>query len=206
MLHQYADELLDWLDDNGTPRDLTYLIVSYIRERGEMSMTDICWNLPERYKRIAQAQDNIGWRRFLEGMVVAEFRLLIEEVGLRDNTRWSAAKWTQQLILKLQEITHGMWIYSNLSIHDPSKGVLAVQRKEALLEEIEKQIALGGDGLAEEDQWMLEVNLGDLDEGSTGTYETYWLMAIETARARFNLRENNRPPSAASGTTETGDF
>ena len=206
MLNQYAEELLDWLDDVGTPRDMTYLIVSFIKARGERSMTDISWNLPDRYKRIAMAQDNIGWRIFLEGMIVKEFRLVVEEVGLRENNRWTASKWTQQLILKLQEITHGMWIYRNLSIHDPSKEVLAVQRRESLLEEIEKQIELGGEGLAEEDKWMLEVNLGDLDEGSTGIYETYWLMAIETARARYNLRESNRPPPAAPASTETGDY
>jgi hypothetical protein len=45
---------------------------------------------------------------------------------------------------------------------------LAVGRREQLLRELEKQIELGGEGLAEEDQWMLEVDLGDLDDGSTG--------------------------------------
>jgi hypothetical protein len=45
---------------------------------------------------------------------------------------------------------------------------------------------LGGEGLAEEDHWMLEVNLGDLDEICTGEYETYWLMAIKTAREHYH--------------------
>ena len=112
----------------------------------------------------------------------------------------------RRLIQKLQEITHGLWIYRNLSIHDGSKGVLAVQRREKLLEEIEKQLELGGDGLAEEDSWMLEVNLGDLDEEATGEYETYWLLAIEAARERYLLQTNRESSNAnRSETTETGD-
>lgn len=91
------------------------------------------------------------------------------------------------VIQKLLELTHGMWIYRNLTIHDAAKGVLAVQRKEKLLEEIQRQIELGGEDLAEEDKWMLEVNLGDLDEGCTGEYETYWLMAIKTAREHYRI-------------------
>ncbi len=67
---------------------------------------------------------------------------------------------------------------------------MAVGRREQLLREIEKQIELGGEGLAEEDQWMLEleVNLGDLDDGATGDYTAYWLLAITTAREFFRLR------------------
>jgi hypothetical protein len=38
---------------------------------------------------------------------------------------------------------------------------------------------------------MLEVNLGDLDDGFTGDYEVYWLLAITTAREFFRLRPNN---------------
>ena len=44
----------------------------------------------------------------------------------------------------------------------------------------------GGDGLLEEDQWMLEVNLGDLEKTS-GEREEYWLLAIKAARAAATL-------------------
>jgi hypothetical protein len=57
MLHKLAEELLDWLDDAGTPRDLTFLIVKYIKERGGMSMTEIVntHQLPEEYLEFANA-------------------------------------------------------------------------------------------------------------------------------------------------------
>jgi hypothetical protein len=63
--------------------------------------------------------------------------------------------------------------------------------------EIEKQIALGGEGLDEEDRWMLEVNLGDLEE-SNGEKEAYWVVAIEAAQARHNLRRSRDRNAAFS--------
>jgi hypothetical protein len=63
--------------------------------------------------------------------------------------------------------------------------------------EIEKQIAMGGEGLAEEDRWMLEVNLGDLED-SNGEKEAYWVVAIEAARARHNLRRTRDRNAALS--------
>jgi hypothetical protein len=78
LLHQLAEELLDWLDNVGTPRDLTYLIVKFIQGRGELPLEAIAYDLPEQYQAFAKAQDQIGWRRFLEGMVATELFKLVE--------------------------------------------------------------------------------------------------------------------------------
>jgi hypothetical protein len=47
---------------------------------------------------------------------------------------------------------------------------------------------LGEEGLLEEDHWMLEVNLGNL-ETSLGEQEEYWLLAIKAVRAAATLKE-----------------
>ncbi len=39
----------------------------------------------------------------------------------------------------------------------------------------------GGESLLDEDQWLMEVNLGDMEE-SFSEREQYWLVAIRTAR------------------------
>ncbi len=39
---------------------------------------------------------------------------------------------------------------------------------------------MGKAGLLEEDHWMMEVNLGDM-ENLSGEREEYWLLAIRTA-------------------------
>lgn len=89
------------------------------------------------------------------------------------------------------EATHGQWIYRNLTIPKKISGLVYIKSKEQLLEEIDKQIKLGGEGLEETDQWMLQVNIGDL-EMTTGEFGNYWLLAIETAQKRYRLREKTQ--------------
>ncbi len=48
-------------------------------------------------------------------------------------------------------------------MHNKVESTQATLRKEALQGEKEEQLETGGNGLLEEDQWMMEVNLGDLE-------------------------------------------
>jgi len=52
--------------------------------------------------------------------------------------------------------------------------------------EIECQQELGTEGLLEEDCYLADCNLGDLEETS-GTMETYWLISIQAAREAGRL-------------------
>jgi hypothetical protein len=184
LLTTSSNSLLHWMLSVDTSRDLVFLIVQFVRSRGNRSMEEICreHSLPEIFLSFAMEQDDIGWRRFMEGMVARGIETVLNsEEGLGDDCTMTAEKWTAVLVQKLLEMTHGMWIYRNLMIHDGVSGVLATSRKEKLQEAIEHQLELGGDGLREEDKWMMEVNLGDLSEG-TGERECYWLLAIQAAR------------------------
>ena len=73
-----------------------------------------------------------------------------------------------------------------MHVHDSTSGILATQQKEKLQQIIEDQIELGGEGLAEEDRWMLEINLEDL-ETTSGETQTYWFLAISAAREARTL-------------------
>ncbi|KAL7519692.1 LOW QUALITY PROTEIN: hypothetical protein ACHAWX_004449 [Stephanocyclus meneghinianus] len=180
--------LLHWMLDLGTERDLTFLIVKFIQ--GRVSMEEICWghSLPTFYLPYAKDQDEIGWRRFMEGMVAGQIKAVLDSGGLVEDCSLTAEKWTLLLVQKLLETSHGMWIYCNLMIHDNNSRVLAIARKEKLQEESKQQLELGGDGLCKEDKWMMEVNLDDLLEG-TGEREWYWLLAIQTPREHKHLSD-----------------
>jgi hypothetical protein len=140
------------------------------------------------------SQDQIGWRRFLEGMVSQELVLLAEQGEILEDCRLQVDVWMRELITRLLELTHSMWIYRNLVVHDSTAGIHAIRRKEALQMEIERQIALGGEGLEEGDKWMLEVNFSDLED-SGGDREAYWLMAIEAAREYCTKRQDSTTQS-----------
>ena len=124
----------------------------------------------------------------MEGMLSKEILLLERDDVLDPYSKLSHSDWARTLVRKLIEATHGVWIYRNLTMHDKNSGLLATQGKEQLIKEIELQIEKGGEGLAEQDKWMLEIDIEKL-ETSSGERESYWLLAIQTARAHFNLAQ-----------------
>ena len=72
-------------------------------------------------------------------------------------------------------------------VHDTVSGLKAAERKEELQREIEDQIELGGAVLDEQDRYLIEINLEDL-ETSTGEDQYYWLISIRAARADWIMR------------------
>ncbi len=107
-----------------------------------------------------------------------------------EGTHTSPEQWAQRLILKLLEATHGQWLYCNVQIHNVVSGTQATIRKEAIQKKIEEQMELEEAGLLEEDNWMLEVNLGDL-ESMSREQEQYWLVAIKAAWEAATLTQKN---------------
>ena len=69
----------------------------------------------------------------------------------------------------------------NFLLHDPVFGTIVTSKKEELLLEIECQWDLGDVGLLEEDKYLVEVNLGDM-ETTSAECQHYWLLAIKTAQ------------------------
>jgi hypothetical protein len=76
------------------------------------------------------------------------------------------------VVVKLLEATHGQWLYRCIQVHDRTQGTLATLQKEELQKEIEAQQEMGYGGLLEEDQYLAEVNLEDL-ETSSGERQEY---------------------------------
>jgi hypothetical protein len=77
----------------------------------------------------------------------------------------------------------------------PITGTLATQRKEELQMEIERQQELGTEGLLDDDCYLAECNLGNLEETS-GIRKTYWLLAIQAAREASRLEGIRTQPVA----------
>ena len=157
----------------------------------------------QEYSRMAASQDAIGWRRFMEGMISKEMiEIQREHCGL-DDIEITADQWAQGLITKLMEITHGQWLYRNVHVHDKVTGTLATRRKEELKEAILDQLYIGEEGLAEEDKYLLEINLKDL-EHTSGVKQHYWLLAIRAARRWQELQAMEEGGEAARDLVNEG--
>ena len=181
--------LLDgWMRRVGTDHGIRESLIQYARGRGARSMEECVWGRGRQYARWGASQDLIGWRRTLEGMISKEM-LPIQEAYVDSGGRCSLSvdNWAQHLVVRLLEVTHGQWIYRNVQVHDIVSGVHATRRKEELQGAIEDQLDLGEDGLDEQDKWLLDINLEDL-ETTSGEDQYYWLLQIQAAREDRLLR------------------
>ena len=86
----------------------------------------------------------------------------------------------------------------NLHVHNTVLGALATERKDELQAETEMQQKLGEEVLAEEDKYLLKINLEDL-ETTSEEKQTYWLLAIQLMQEGRRLKA--QALSAASANT-----
>ena len=166
LLLKSIDELENWLNEAKTETGLKHAICSYARGRGNTSMAVATGGQRALYGGMADSQDLIGWRRFMEGMISKEMVEIQRQFCEMVETRITAEQWAQGLITKLLEITHGQWLYRNVHVHDKVTGTLATKRKEELKEAILDQLYIGEEGMAEEDKYLLEINLDNLETTS----------------------------------------
>jgi hypothetical protein len=96
--------------------------------------------------------------------------------------------------------THGQWLYSIIQVHDKVAGTLATLRKEEIQMEIEKQQALGLEGILDEDCHLGQCNLWDLGD-TLGIKETYWHLAIKAVQEASRLEALRTQTVAAAPTT-----
>ena len=181
------------LRDVGTDWELSQLIVTFVKSLG--GNNGIVWQTSSPDS--AQTIDGTGldWLEAVYGGDGGG-----RTGGIRETIR---GRRRLKLVIKLLEVTHGQWIFRNLMVHDSILGVLVTRDKEELQVEIEKQKELGGEGLAEQDKWMLEVNLADLEK-MTGESQYYWLVAVQAAREAYNLRHQRRQLTRGADITDHG--
>lgn len=193
------DMLELWLQQESTDPGLADCIVRYARGRGGVTMEEICSGKDDKYYHFAVSQDKIGWRRFMEGMISKECTELQLQWMRYCGSKKLITYWATGLVTRLLEVTHGQWLYRNIVVHDSVSGAKASLRKEEIQMEIEMQQELGEEGLLEEDKYLLEVNLEDL-ETTNGERQEYWLLAIRAAREACRLRsEREREGNADEG-------
>jgi hypothetical protein len=175
------DLLEHWLVKVYTDPNLRECMVEYAKGRGSLTMTEMCRGMDNRYPKVAEEQDAIGWRSFMEGMICHGLRGLQEIYTTVHGPNVTGEQWVTGVIIRLLETTHGQWLYRCVQVHDRFSGIQATQQKEKLQMAIEAQQDMGWEDLVEEDQYLAEVNLEDL-EHTSGKRQEYLLVAIQVAR------------------------
>ena len=168
-LYQSINLLDNSLKKVGMHTKLCKYLRSLLIIRGGISMTDVLHGTVRRYSKLSVSQDLIGWRRFMEGMISKDMLVIQQEyLDLRGDhvTPTTPIYWDKGIIVRMIEITHGQWLYQNVHVHDTATGLHATHRKEELQKEVEYKIHMGGEELAEDDKYLLDYNLEDMETTS----------------------------------------
>eukprot|EP00574_Skeletonema_japonicum_P012224 CAMPEP_0201715758 /NCGR_PEP_ID=MMETSP0593-20130828/1879_1 /ASSEMBLY_ACC=CAM_ASM_000672 /TAXON_ID=267983 /ORGANISM="Skeletonema japonicum, Strain CCMP2506" /LENGTH=99 /DNA_ID=CAMNT_0048205351 /DNA_START=30 /DNA_END=326 /DNA_ORIENTATION=+ len=95
-----ADYLQTWLQSvgMGTCDVLEEYIMRFVRSRNNKSfMKCVSGDQDPIMKKLARSRDQIGWRRFMEGMISKEFCEIQETHRRLGGSYLSGAKWAQSL-------------------------------------------------------------------------------------------------------------
>jgi len=188
----------EWMESTNTNSEVKALLLKYLRDRGKTTCLECAdsLDLAPIYQDFAAAQDVIGWDNFIMGMVSHKL-LTIQSTHLHTaETSHQSTRWIAGLITQLLQVTHTQWIYRCVLVHDRNTGILISTHKAALLEEIEHQLSLGPEDLAEEDRFLLECNFDDITT-TTGEAQGYWLLGIQAAREASRLRREDKEGALA---------
>ncbi len=136
--------------------------------------------LPRQFLRFASSQDIIGWDNFLLGMVSSHLRPIQYSHLLVSSSLMNIDDWMSQFIGRLLHLTHGQWIYRNISkYHDTLGSIRKTERRELLLE-IDRLIHVPPEEVPEESKFLLELDFTRLRNGELTT-QHYWVHAVKAA-------------------------
>ena len=181
LLKEQVDNVQEWLEkDNKTEPELAYWIVKYLQMRNSKPWAEM-GDMSQQMKLLAISQDKFGWRRFTEGYLTKLIHSR-QDIHLKmTSNRMNSSDWSKQFISKILQITHSLWIFKNISLHDKTYGYLHKKSTKEMSAEIHRLAELDPDEVPNESRFLLEVNLGEL----TRTYietQAYWVTAVTAAR------------------------
>jgi hypothetical protein len=164
------------------------LLLRYTWGRGTVTCLEcaISLDLPPVMQNPACSQDIIGWDLYMMGMLSTQIAANQSIYPLQHQSARPVLKWLSGLITQLLQVTHCQWIYRCVLVHDRSTGTLVSAHKEELMKEIEYQLELGEEGLAEDDKFLLECIFGELAT-TNGKHQEYWILGIQAAREACRL-------------------
>ena len=159
-----TDQLSKWLDkDNNTEPELAYWLPKYILMRGNKPFSEM-GDMSNKMRELAQSQDKIGWRKFMEGCISTKlYEHQIFYLWML-SSRLNATNWTKQIMLNILKISHSQWIYWNILFHNQTHGYLNKKNTEQMAEEIHCIAKLEPEDVPEESRFLLEMNLVELME------------------------------------------
>jgi len=198
-------KLEEWLCKHHTDPDLARILPPYLLRRGAVSLSDTP-GLSQSLRPFAFEQDLMGWDHFMLGLISGQLRKIQYAHLIVSPSVMSVDDWMSAFISKLLHITHGQWIYRNISKHHDKLGSIRRAERRELLLEIDRLIHVRQEDVPEESKFLLEVDFARLRQGDL-TSQHYWVHAVKAAlvagQRRTFLQRRRRCAASPPSTSPT---
>ena len=180
LLEESVIDLEHWMEkNNNTDSELQYWIPKYIRGRGLLKFSEL-GRMSSDVEAVAQDQDIIGWRNFMEGRVCLKIADIQQSHLSSSDSLLNTDMWMRTFISKLLHITHSQWILRNFMLHDTVAGYLRLKDRIELISKIAELSTTNPSDLPEESRFLLEIDTNRLAAGDLDGQD-YWVHAMEAA-------------------------
>jgi hypothetical protein len=175
--HQYCRRSQKVMETDGkTYPEIIYWVPKYLLMRDDKPFSQLGY-MSEKMRVLAESQDKIGWKNFMEGYISTQFYNIQRFHLSMSSSYLNGSDWTKQFISKIIPIAHSQWIYHNISLHHKQQGYLRNKRLEDLLQEISELLELSPDKVPEGSRFLLKVNFTELTSSYLET-QGYWKLAV----------------------------
>ena len=127
-----------------------------------------------------QAQDEVGWRSFLEGFPVKGWAEVQQRYFEFIKSKRTGKRWLVAVIKKVWEVAWDIWDHRNNVVHGKDAKTIANQ----LRQEIEEQFKLGVETVTKDAKLLFGQGKKKIMEGNTDMQKA-WLVRIKQARVRY---------------------
>jgi hypothetical protein len=179
LFREGVKALSEWMAKGHTHPDLEKWLPPYLLNRGRRRFSALV-GLPPSLRQLAASQDLIGWDCFLEGMITTHFERVQTEYLRGSDSLMIAQDWTREFISQLLHLTHGQWLYRNISRHHKVRGLLQDTERRSLLRAIDRFMQVAPEDLPEESKFLVEIDFQALRQSDT-VKQSYWVHAIKAA-------------------------
>ena len=165
---------------NQTDPEIAYWVPKFLLLRGSTRFGSL-GAMSTAMQRLANSQDEIGWREMLEGMVSKEFREIQTAHCMLAPCAMNGDDWVKQFVGKLLLISHSQWIFRNYTLHERQRGFLALKAREQVLTDIRSLMDTDPDQVPASSRYLLELDFSQLVD-SGHEEQAYWVVAVQAAK------------------------
>ena len=179
----HIPKITSYMESSCTHPDIQAAILSRIDHFRHQVHPNLPPGICAEVRQAVHAQDQIGWKNFLEGLPARHWQRIQQRHYDRHSiSNHTGRRWLQLLLLRLHHLAHDLWEHRNDILHNPKS-----QRNQAMIYQLHLELyseySRGPQDLPPRDRARFALPLGSLLLKSVA-YKEAWLINVTSARHR----------------------